>query len=265
VTFVFQPAEEGGGGGERMVRDGCLSGQLIGPPVERMFGLHGWPELTVGHAATRIGPMLAAADEIEITVRGMGAHAAYPHYGRDPVLAGAAMVSALQQIASRNVSPLDAVVVSITQFHAGTAHNIIPMTAELNGTVRTLLPQTRALAEERIGHISRSIAQAHGCEAEVAYEHGYPVTRNDAGAAEMFFRVAREALGEARVSELPRPEMGAEDFAYYGEHVPACFFALGVRPVGSTTIPQLHHPAFNFNDDAIAIGVELFCRLALQV
>ncbi|HRP63331.1 MAG TPA: amidohydrolase [Phycisphaerales bacterium] len=264
VTFVFQPAEEGGAGGQKMVQDGCLDGSVIGPPVEMIFGLHGWTHLPLGVVSTRVGPMLAASDRFEIVVRGTGSHAAYPQISRDPIVAGAAIVQALQQIASRNVGPLDSVVVSVTQFHAGTTHNIIPAQASISGTLRTLLPETRSLASKRLIEIAQHIARAHGCEADATYIEGYPVTRNDAQAVAIFNTVAREMLGEANVPPLENPVMGGEDFSYYGEVVPACFFALGLIPKGKTVMPDLHQSNFDFNDDAIAIGVELFCRLALR-
>ncbi|MHC4948590.1 MAG: M20 metallopeptidase family protein [Planctomycetota bacterium] len=264
VTFVFQPAEEGGGGGRRMVEDGCLHGSIVGPPVETMFGLHGWPTLALGHVATRPGPMLAAADRFDVTVRGTGCHAAYPHVGRDPVLAGAAIVQAVQQIAARNVGPLDSIVVSVTQFHGGTTHNIIPGEVHLTGTVRTLLPETQDLARERLRLVVRNVAAAHGCDAELEYHVGYPVTLNHPDAVEAFRAEAGAALGPDRVAALDHPVMGGEDFAFYGQVVPACFFALGLIPPGRDRMPDLHQPDFDFNDDAIPTGIEVFVRLATR-
>ncbi|MCA9290331.1 MAG: amidohydrolase [Phycisphaerales bacterium] len=264
VSFVFQPAEEGGAGGRRMVEDGCLDGSRLGPPVDMMFGLHGWPQIGLGVVSTRVGPMLAAADMFDITVHGGGAHAAYPHEGRDPIVAASAIISALQQIASRNVNPLDSVVVSITQFHSGTAHNIIPTAATLAGTVRTLQPETQKLAHQRLHEIAEHVATAHGCRAEVDYQFEYPVTVNAPEAVAVFESIARDTLGGERVQPLTLPVMGGEDFSFYGQVVPACFFALGLRPPGVPHMPHLHQPTFNFNDDAIATGVEMFCRLATR-
>lgn len=264
VTFIFQPAEEGGAGGEKMVQEGCLTGAILGPPIENMFALHGWPQLAVGKVASRPGPMLAAADRFEIEVRGTGSHAAYPQLSCDPIVAGAAIVQSLQQIASRNVNPLDSIVVSVTQFHAGTTHNIIPGAAQLAGTVRTLLPETQQLARTRLHDIATNIAQAHGCDARVQYIHGYPVTRNDPDAVEIFMHTAGETLGREHVQLMANPVMGGEDFAYYCHAVPSCFFALGLIPHGQTTMPSLHQPTFDFNDDALPIGIEVFCRLAMR-
>ncbi len=264
VSFVFQPAEEGGAGGKRMVDEGCLSGGIIGPPIEGMFGLHGWPRLPQGVVATRPGPLLAASDRFDIVVKGIGAHAAFPHVSRDPVVAAAAIVSALQTIASRNVGPLESVVVSVTMVQAGSAYNVIPSQAMIGGTVRTLTPEVLNLAQRRLNEIAAGIAAAYGCTATVDYRLGYPVTLNDPGAVDIFNRVARQTLGPERVLNLPQPVMGGEDFAFYCQKVPSCFFVLGLIPPGRDAIPDLHQPDFNFNDDAIATGVEMFCRLALE-
>jgi amidohydrolase len=264
VTFVFQPAEEGGAGAREMVNDGCLSGDVLGPPIVEIFGLHGWPRMPLGSVGSRSGPMLAAADSFDITITGVGSHAAWPQVGKDPIVAGAAVVTALQTISSRNVRPLDPVVVSVTQFHSGTTYNIIPGQAELTGTVRTLSPEVQDQAEKRLSEIATAIAGAHGCTADVRYSREYPPTVNDAGAVETFRTVAREAFGPAHVLEIDDPVMGGEDFAFYAQKIPACFFVLGLIPDGARDVPDLHQPMFNFNDDAMAHGIEMFCRLALR-
>jgi len=264
VTFIFQPAEEGGAGGKRMVEDGCLDGSLLGPPIEHMFGLHGWTLLELGKVMTRPGPMLAASDVFEIEITGRGGHAAMPHMTADPIVAGSAVVSALQHIASRNADPLDSIVVSITQFHAGTTHNIIPERIHFAGTVRTLKAETQEMAINRVNEIALDIARAHQCEAEVSYHIGYPVTMNDPAMVELFNETARAALGRERVKHMDLPVMGGEDFSFYGQRVPSCFFALGLIPEGQDSMIPVHHPKFDFNDDAIATGVEMFCRLALR-
>jgi hippurate hydrolase len=264
VTLCFQPAEEGGAGGRRMVEDGCLDGSTIGPPVEEMFGLHGWPQLPLGVVGSRPGPLLAAADMFEIDIDGTACHAAFPHLGRDPIVAAAAMITALQSIAARNVDPLDAIVVSTTTVSGGTTHNIIPERVRLTGTVRTLRPETQQLAIERMKALADHVARAHGCRAEVDYQVHYPVTFNAPGAVDDFLETARAALGSERVIEVPQPFMGGEDFSFYCNVVPSCFFVLGLCPPDSEAMPALHQPTFDFNDDAIATGVELFCRLALR-
>lgn len=258
VLFVFQPAEEGGAGGKRMCEDGVLDGRVLGRPVDRIFGLHGYPGLQVGQVATIDGAMLAAADMLHMKVFGKGGHAAMPHTGVDPIVVASHIIAASQSIASRNVDPLDSIVVTFAQFHAGTAHNVIPGAAELHGTVRTLRPETRKLAEQRLGEIARGVAAAFGASVEYTYEHGYPVTYNDPEMASLF----REANGEDLQPDQP-PVMGGEDFSFYGQHVPACFYWLGIVPKGESGYPNLHAAEFDFNDDAIPVGVRAMCRLAL--
>jgi len=264
VSFVFQPAEEGGAGGQRMVEEGCLSGAVIGPQIKFMFGLHGWPRLPLGSVGTREGALLAAADMFDIIVTGTGGHAALPHLGQDPIVAASAIVGALQTIASRSIDPLDSIVVSTTQIHAGTTHNIIPDQAILNGTVRTLESETQQTAIRRLREVAEGAAAAHGCRAEVIYTIGYPSMLNDVEAVAIFNEVAREALADEHVLHIAKPIMGGEDFAFYARQVPSCFFLLGLRPAGVESMPDVHQPTFNFNDDAIATGVEIFCRLALR-
>lgn len=267
VTFVFQPAEEGGGGGALMCRDGALTGGpdgTLGTPVSRMYGLHGWPTLPFGVIGTRPGPLLAATDELRVTVRGRQAHAAYPHLGADPIVAGAHIVAAAQTLASRTVSPLDSIVVTFGTFHAGTTNNVIPETALLTGTLRTLRAETRALAKARLRELVGAAARALGCEAELEIEEGYPVTLNDPTEAARVLEVAREAGFARGAVEMPEPTMGGEDFSYYANRVPSCFYLLGLRPEDADQMPQLHQPEFDFPDAAIGAGVEMMCRLALR-
>lgn len=265
VKFVFQPAEEGGAGGKRMVEDGVLGDSVLGPKVSRMFGLHCWGFLDVGQVSTKSGPLLAAADMFHMTIHGHGSHAAMPHYSHDPVVAGAQIVSALQTIASRNIDPLDSIVLSITMFHAGSATNIIPDTAEISGTLRTLIDETREFAQNRISEIAKNTARAHQCDIEIEWEgDGYPVTENHPDAVAEAFTRMKEAVGEERTIEWPQPVMGGEDFAFYCKKVPSCFFLLGQHPSDDPEpYPMVHTPVFNFNDDSIALGVEMFCRIAL--
>jgi amidohydrolase len=263
VTLVFQPAEEGGAGGRRMVEDGALDGSRLGPRVTSIHALHGWPELPLGTVATRVGPIMAASDRFQVTVEGAGAHAAWPHRAHDPVVCAAAIVTALQSIVARNVDPLDAAVVSVTVLQAGDAFNVIPERAVIKGTQRSLSESTRALVERRIAEVAEGVARAHGCRATVDIQRNYPVTVNDAGAVAEFERVARESLGADRVRTLAAPVMGGEDFAFYGPHARSCYWALGLAP-GGAPYPPLHAPDFDFNDDAIATGVEVMCALAVR-
>lgn len=264
VTLVFQPAEEGGGGGRRMVEDGVLTGAVIGPPIEAIFGVHGWPEFPLGSVGTRVGPMMAASDRWEILVRGKGAHAAWPHRSADPVVCAAALVQALQTLVSRNVDPLDSAVVSVTVIEGGTAFNVIPDKVVLKGTLRTLSEATRQALDRRMGEVAAGIAAAHGCSAEYAFHRNYPVTINHPAAVAEFNRAAQAAFGTQRVQPVEAPVMGGEDFAFYGHHVPACFWVVGLIPPGKTEYPPLHAPDFDFNDAALPVGIEMFCRLALR-
>ena len=263
VRFVFQPAEEGGAGGKRMVEDGCLGETELGPTVEKMFGLHGMPQAPLGTVMTRVGPLMAAADEFELAVTGTDSHAAFPHLGNDTVVAACAIVQAFQSIVSRDVDPVDSAVVSTTQIHGGSAHNVLPGIVTLGGTVRTLREETRQFVHRRLHEVAEQVARAHGCEAKLNYHFGYPVTANDGTAVAEFRTAATRCLGDERVLEAPFPIMGGEDFAFYGQHVPSCFFFLGLRPTEGTPPSNLHQDDFDFRDDALATGIEVFVQLAL--
>ncbi|MCE9620286.1 MAG: amidohydrolase [Planctomycetes bacterium] len=263
VTFLFQPAEETGMGAERMVADGALDGSRIGSAVRRIYGMHAWPTLDVGCVASRPGPMLASADSFECVIQGRGGHAAWPHLTADPVIAAASIVQALQTIVSREIDPLDAAVVTVSALNAGGAFNVIPPTATLRGTTRALRQPVREHVNRRVHAICEGIAATLGVSATVRFLPGTPATFNDAETFERFERVARAGLGADRVRSMASPVMGAEDFSEYGVAAKACFFILGQkRP--NQAFPPLHDPAFDFNDDSIATGVEMFCHLALD-
>lgn len=266
VTLLFQPAEEGGGGGQLMCRDGALKGEAgggLGTPVDRIFGLHNAPDYPLNSIATKGGALLAATDEFNITIRGGQAHAAFPHYGRDPVVAACQLVTAFQTISSRNRPPADPMVLSVTQVHTGFTHNVIPNEAIVSGTLRTVTAETRAMAERRMREITEHLCRAMECGAEIEWLRGYPVTRNNDALADHVLDLSREVRGVTEIIRLTEPFLGGEDFSYYGEHVPACFFLLGTQPADETNPALLHQPAFDFNDDAIPLGVEMFCRLAM--
>ena len=263
IIFVFQPAEEGGAGGRRMCEDGAIDGTRLGTKVDEMYGLHGWTELELGTVSTRNGPLLAATDEFDVKVVAQGGHAAEPHRCIDPVVISAQIVSALQSVASRRVGPLDSVVITVAAIHAGEAHNVIPDEAHIRGTIRTLLPETRTLAEQEFRKITEGVASAMGGSAQITWHEGYPVTFNHDEPTARFRKIARAALGDERVIDEPHPTMGGEDFSYYGAHAPACFYLLGLAPKG-VTYPRVHTPKFDFNDDAIPLGIEMMVRLALE-
>ncbi len=264
IVFVFQPAEEGGGGGKVICEEGALSGDIIGKRAGAIFGLHGWPELTVGHVATRPGALLAAVDTFHVRVRGVGGHAAYPHNSVDPVIAAAHCVTTLQSIVARNVEPVREAVISVTGMQGGRIENVIPEEIEFFGTVRTHDEHVRELARDRFHKIVQNVTTAMGCHAEIDWERGYPVTYNDPSLTTWFDDICLNTIGSHRVSRVPDPHMGGEDFAYYGAYAPAVFFFLGLRPADRAQMPLLHQPDFDFNDDAIATGVEMFCTLALD-
>ncbi|MCW5767427.1 MAG: amidohydrolase [Phycisphaeraceae bacterium] len=272
VRLVFQPAEEGGAGGEKMCRDGAIDGAIEGAgpagvePISRMFGLHGWPQMPVGSISTRPGPLLASTDDFEATIEGVQAHGAFPHLGADSILAMSQAIVSLQQIVSRNVSPFEPVVVTTGQARAGTANNVLPRTAVFSGTVRTLTREMREKCRGRLIEIIETTARAYGCIARVRWTEGYPATVNDAALASRVLEMARGAFGAERVSVTPSPTMGGEDFAYYGQHVPTCFYLLGLCPPGADPlrVPQLHQATFDFNDEALETGIEMMVRLALE-
>jgi amidohydrolase len=263
VLFLFQPAEEGGAGGAKMCEDGVLHGRVLGRPADLVFGLHGSPQYRVGELGTRVGPMMASADGFSIRVRGAGGHAAMPHTGVDPVLVAAQIITGLQTIASRNADPLDSIVVTVAVLRAGSAHNVIPDEVMMEGTLRALRAETRDLGQRRIREVVEGIAGAHGATASVSFLHGYPMTVNDGRATNAFL----EALGdefEGKITTDIPPVMGAEDFSFYGHHVPACFYWLGLLREGQEHYPNLHAPEFDFNDEALPYGMKAMCRLALS-
>lgn len=264
VLFVFQPAEEGGAGGDLMVKEGCLNGSLLGKKVDMMFGLHGWTTLKVGQVATKVGALMASTDEFIIELHGQGGHAAAPELSRDPIVAVANLILGLQQIASRNTDPFEQIVVTVGQVHAGTTNNIIPMSAMIHGTIRTMDPDVRLHARTRLQQIADGIAAAYDVTAKVELNEGYPVTINHPAAVERFMKVATEVLGAEWVSDQAKPTMGGEDFAFYGAECQCCFYQLGLIPEDRDSYPSVHTPHFDFNDDALAIGVKVMTSLALS-
>ena len=252
AIMIFQPAEEGGGGGREMVKDGLM--ERFG--VQEVYGLHNLPGLPIGSFAVRPGATMAAADRFLITLEGHGGHAAKPNETIDPVVASAQIISALQTIASRNCDPLDSVVISVTAVKAGEAYNVIPQTAEMKGTVRTLSKDMRALAEKRLREIVTGVAAAMGCTAVIDYELGYPVTFNHAEQTSFVAKVAGSLVGSGNVDLAVPPTMGSEDFSFMLEERPGSYIFMG-----NGDSAGLHHPAYDFNDKAIPVGVSYWASI----
>jgi hippurate hydrolase len=254
VKFVFQPAEEGGGGGRVMVDEG------VADDVSSIFALHLWPGLPFGQVATKAGPIMAAADAFEMEITGSGGHGAMPHLAADAVVIAAQVVTALQILVSREVDPVEPAVLTVGKIGAGTAFNIIPEKARLGGTVRTLNADLRKRMPGRIEALARGVAKGMGGDANLDYTFSYPVTANDEGAAGRALSVAEELFGGQSVLELPNPSMGGEDFAYFLEKVPGAFIWLGV----GEDISGLHTPQFAFDEEILPQGSALLAALALE-
>ncbi|MBQ47524.1 MAG: hypothetical protein CMP10_08640 [Zetaproteobacteria bacterium] len=257
IRFIFQPAEEGGAGAAVMIDEGALD------QVDVIFGMHAWPEGKRGEVLVKTGPIMAANTEIKIKIRGKGAHAAAPHLGTDQVLVAARVVDALQSIPSRFVAPYDAIALTISTIHGGIASNVIPDEVEMTGTLRSVSVETRDRVAVAIENMVTHICAAHGAQGEVIIEHHYPATVNHSEPTDYFRRIARSALGDDAVKELTKCPMTAEDFSYFLEKKPGTFFLLGMAEDGQDQ-PSLHHPEFDFNDDAFATSMKMFCQLALQ-
>jgi len=251
AVVIFQPAEEGGAGAKAMIEDGLMD--RFG--IDQVYGMHNGPGIPIGSFAIRPGAVMAATDSIDITIEGHGGHAARPHKCIDSVLVGAQIINALQQVVARSLDPLDSAVLSMCEFHAGNARNVIPQTAELRGTVRTLTPEARLLVEKRVREIVAGVAQITGAKIDLGYERGYPVTVNHAAQTNIARKIAAEVAGEGNVEEMP-PLMGAEDFSYMLQARPGAFIFCG-----NGNSAGLHHPAYDFNDEAILYGTSFWIKL----
>lgn len=252
VALIFQPAEESGGGGEVMVKEGILERF----DIKEVYALHNAPGTPVGHFYTTPGPIMAAADDFDIHITGQGGHGAMPHDTVDPVVAAVSIAQAIQTIVSRNNYSQDNLVISVTQIHTGSADNIIPEKAYVNGTVRTFDGAVQSMVMARLEAIVAGAAISFGVEARLDYNFGYPATINDPERTVFAADVAREVAGESGVIDDSGPEMGAEDFAYLLEKRPGSYLF-----VGNGDTAGLHHPEYNFDDDAAAAGASFFARL----
>jgi hippurate hydrolase len=258
VHFIFQPAEENEGGGRVMVEEGLFDRF----PMRSVYGMHNWPRLAVGRIATRAGPLMGAFDIFEIVATGKGAHAAMAYQGRDPMLFAAHAIQALQTIVSRNLHPLAAGVVSVTQVHGGDTWNVIPEEVVLRGTVRTFDPEVQTLIESRMRTLVEGIAAMFEMRATLRYERRYPATVNSAAETAHALAAAAAVVGADGVDADPTPEMGSEDFAYMLQAKPGCYVWLGAGQGPES--PGLHSPRYDFNDDVLAIGASYWVTLAEQ-
>ncbi|MFX4220680.1 MAG: M20 aminoacylase family protein [Thalassobaculum sp.] len=252
VHFIFQPAEEGKGGGDKMVQEGLFDRF----PCDTVFGMHNIPGIPIGSFAVSPGPMMAARDNFEIIIRGRGSHGAMPHHGIDPVLVGAHMVMALQSITSRNLDPQKALVISVTQFHAGHAFNVVPDDMVLRGTCRVFDPEVQNSLPDRITKIMEGVCATFGATAELNYIKGYPATINDPEQAGIAADIAERVAGTERVDRAPKPVMGAEDFSYMLNQRPGAYIWAGN---GDTA--GVHHPDYDFNDEGLPHGASFWAQL----
>lgn len=252
AVVIFQPAEEGGGGGKAMVEDGLMDRFGIG----EVYGMHNYPGMPVGSFGIRAGAMMAAADALTIDIEGVGAHAARPHLGVDTVLVGAQIINAIQSVVSRNVDPLKSAVVSICMFRAGNTDNVIPQTVQLRGTARSLAGDVRELLEKRLPVLVENTAAAYGAKATLTYRRGYPVLVNHEQQTGFAASVAGQIAGDDKVDTTLPPMMGAEDFSFMLNARPGAFIW-----IGNGASAGLHHPAYNFNDDAIPFGTSYWVKL----
>lgn len=258
--LIFQPAEEGGAGGRAMVDEGLFERF----PANEIYALHNWPSLPAGKMAVGAGPMMAATDEIQLVIHGRGGHAALPQLTVDPVVVAAQVISALQTIASRNVSPVDSLVVSLCSMQTSQlgAFNVIPDFVKLIGTVRSFRAETRDLAEARIKAIANGVAQALGGRIELEYKRGYPATINSAREAEFAARVGEQVFGRENVIRNPEPTMGGEDFSFMLQARPGAYVWLGQG--GGPSSCFLHNSGYDFNDAVIPLGAGYLAALAEQ-
>jgi hippurate hydrolase len=263
VYLVFQPAEEGGGGARAMIRDGLFERF----PMDAIFGIHNWPGLGVGQFAVRAGPVFASTSEFRVTIRGRGAHAAMPHNGIDPLPVACQIVQTFQTVISRNKHPLDAAVISTTMIRAGEATNVISESCELRGTVRTFSVDVLEMIEQRMRRIAEATCQAFGASCEFTFTRNYPPTVNHARETGFVRELLVELVGAGSVQEF-EPTMGAEDFSYFLEEKPGCYFVIGNgegthRTAGHGEGPcMLHNPSYDFNDELIPLGGSMWVRLA---
>ena len=266
VRLMFQPGEEGSGGAALMVAEGVLADGLD-RPVDAAFAIHISPSIPSGMAATRVGPLLAATDDFEVTVSGAGAHASTPHFGNDPLPVACEIVNALSTYVGRRIDAFDPAVLTVGYLHSGTTTNVIPESARFGGTIRTVSEATRAKVREGVPRVIEQVAAAHGCTAEVSLREGYPVTRNDAGFVAWSQPVIESVLGPNLTFQLPNPVMGAEDFSYVIDKVPGAMYFLGTCPAGfpnSLEAPGCHSNLMRIDETPLTAGAAMHTAIAMR-
>ncbi|MDP6743746.1 MAG: M20 aminoacylase family protein [SAR324 cluster bacterium] len=257
VNLIFQPAEEGGGGGELMIKEGLF--EMF--PVDSVYGLHNWPGMPAGTFGVGSGPIMAAADMFDLTINGRGGHAALPDQCIDPIVVASQVVSALQTITSRNTHPVDSVVITVTQIHAGDAYNVIPDSVQMHGTVRTFQTETRDKIPSSMLRVAEGVCAAYGTTCELNYMSGYPATINSLPETEISAKAVVDLLGEDKIILNPTPSMGAEDFSYMLEARPGCYVWLGIGPGKGEAGCMLHSSRYDFNDDVLPTGASYWVKL----
>ena len=257
VNFIFQPAEEGGGGGEVMVKEGLFEKF----PVDAVYGMHNWPGMEPGYFGVGAGPIMAAADTFDLTIFGRGGHAALPDQCVDPILAASQVVTALQSISSRNTHPLDTLVISVTQIHAGDAYNVIPDSVRMHGTVRTFLPETQEEVPAKMLRVAEGVCTALGASCELNYMNGYPSTINSVPETEIAAKAVVDLVGEEKIHRNPIPSTGAEDFSYMLQARPGCYVWIGIGTGKGEGGCMLHSSHYDFNDDVLWTGASYWATL----
>lgn len=265
VKFIFQPAEENSptGGAAGMIREGALKD----PEVSAVLGLHVWPTLETGQLGIRAGVMSAASDRLKISIMGKSSHAAYPEEGIDAIVIASEVISGLQTLISRNVSPLDSAVITIGKLSGGTRYNIVADRVDLDGTVRTFLPETRDMLSEKIEKITGAIVESMGGKYNIEYQRGYPPIMNDPRISSVLEKTITNLAGTGGLYSIEAPDPGGEDFAYFSEKVPSAFVWLGCRPKGVAVedFPKVHNNRFLPDEKALTIGVKFLCLSALDL
>ena len=257
VNFIFQPAEEGGGGGEVMIKEGLF--EMF--PVDSVYGLHNWPDMPAGIFGVGSGAIMAAQDSFDLTINGCGGHAALPDQCIDPIVIASQVVSALQIIPSRNTHPVDSLVISVTQIHSGDAYNVIPDSLIMNGSVRTFQKETRKEIPKTMLRVAEGVCAAYGATCELNYISGYPATINSVRETDISAKAVVDLLGEDNIIRNPTPSMTSEDFSYMLESRPGCYVWLGIAKDIDHKGDMLHSSRYDFNDDVLTVGASYWVKL----